>query len=469
MEPVKKIVLVSPDKDDLQSGPDSAWMEKLGANLGLVLKKYTGETLQSLSPGSKQAGEAFDKPVFLMVVMHVSYSSSAKYMNFLKKAAADHGDRIVKLMRIDTSTAIAEKTPELYANAASVELFTSEEGSDQELWTDEDSDIYWSRLLDLAAEVKALSAPTVRKAVEGTGRMIYLAQAAIDMSRNRDIMRRELLEHGFQVVPDTDLRIQQANLKSHIQNLADKSRMVIHLLGDAYDETMKETGKSLAEIQVQYITEYLEAIENNPVHAEKDLNRLIWIDPDFTPADSKQEEFISQLKRDIESLHRTEIIQNPIELFKTLVIKRLRQRDPGVSTKQQREAAGGRFIYIIHAMDDQVEASELAEGLSKGGIITGMLDYTKEQRGLLNDHKNYLQACYGAIVYYGQKNRAWLQSKVMDLLKAPGLGRSHSLETRQILTGKKDMLEDYVLPAEISITRDPDLPKAVNQLLKNLK
>ncbi|MCK4745508.1 MAG: hypothetical protein KAT15_00655, partial [Bacteroidales bacterium] len=80
-----------------------------------------------------------------------------------------------------------------------------------------------------------------------------------------------------------------------------------------------------------------------------------------------------------------------------------------------------------------------------------------------------LQACDSAVVYYGNPNRPWLRSKVMDLLKAPGLGRVHSLEARQILAGKKDELEDYSLPGEINITREPDMSKAVSQLLKTLK
>ena len=87
----------------------------------------------------------------------------------------------------------------------------------------------------------------------------------------------------------------------------------------------------------------------------------------------------------------------------------------------------------------------------------------------MKDHKSYLQECSGVIVYYGKPNRPWLQSKVMDLLKAPGMGRVRSMETRQILAGKKDVLEDYSSLGEIAITREPDLSKATIQLLKNLK
>jgi len=469
MKPVNKIVLFSPGKDNLQSGPDSAWLEQLGANLDLVLKKYTDEKLRIISPGSKEAADSLAGPVSLILLMHGSYGSSEEFIEFLDKTAEESRDNIGKLIRIDTSSEIAENTPELFTNAPSIELFDSSEDADESQWLGQEATVYWSRLLDLAAEVTTLNEPTTDPADKVAGNMIYLAQASADMGRNRNILKRELIEHGFRVVPASDLKTYKTNIKSQIQSLVDQSRLAIHLLGNAYGEVLKEVGYSLAEVQIQYITEYLEAIENDPVHSEKELNRLIWIDPEFNPVDSQQEEFINQLKRNIENLHRTEIIQTPIELFKTLIIRRLRQKDSAVAIADMPEETRGRFVYLIHSPDDQDEAAELAKGLLKGGLNTGMLDYNNNQRNLLNDHKAFLQACVGAIIYYGNSNRPWLQSKVMDLLKAPGMGRKSIFETRQILAGKDDVLEDFSLPDEISVVRESDITSAVNQLLKTLK
>ncbi|MFC2113664.1 hypothetical protein ACFLTA_10385 [Bacteroidota bacterium] len=365
MKTLNKIVLLSPGKDDTQSGPDSGWLERLGTNLNLVLKKYTGDSLLTMTAGDKEVSELLDKQVFLILVMHESYGSATKYMKFLEKISADGGKKVERLFRIDTSAKISGKVSDTVTNAFSVELFESGEEDVQDTWLDEDATFYWSRLLDLAAEVKALSQPAEDAAENKKGNVIYLAQAAADMGKNRDILKRELIEYGFQVIPGTDLRNYKTDLKSQVQKLADKSRLVIHLLGNAYGESMKDTGYSLSEVQVQYITEYLEAIENDPVHAEKELSRLIWIDPEFNPVDSQQEELINQLKRNIEKLHRTEIIQTPLELFKTLVIKRLRQDDQAVSIPGKDDPSAGGFIYIMHSTDDQQEAVELAKGLSK--------------------------------------------------------------------------------------------------------
>ena len=176
-----------------------------------------------------------------------------------------------------------------------------------------------------------------------------------------------------------------------------------------------------------------------------------------------------QLKRNIENLHRTEIIQTPLELFKTLVIGRLRRESVLDLRNTIDGQKGEKFIYLLHSPDDQQESIELANKLSENGLQIGMLDYGRSQIELLKDHKRHLQECDGAIIYYGNSNRPWLTSKIMDLRKAPGMGRKHELESKQVLAARVDLLEDFILPPDISIIREPDLSKALDKLKKNLK
>jgi hypothetical protein len=463
MKPENKIVLVSPATDEVQGGPDPAWFEQLESNLDLVLKKYADTGHQSITPESKNALEILGNAGVLIPVWHDSYHASGKYIRFLEKFLAEAGDKSPSLVLLNTSPKKEKMSTALPPDAASVEMY--EISSGQVRLIGEESGTYWSRLLDLAAEIKA-----IRSTGPGPGetdKTVYLAQASGDMSLNREIMKRELVEYGYGVVPVSDLSGHKADLKSHIQNLADKSMLAIHLLGNAYGEVMKETGLSLAETQVQYIGSYLEAIENEPVHARKELSRLIWIDSEFNPRDQAQEEFINRLKQNIENLHRTEIIQTPLELFKTLVINKI-QKSHVVAPPAGEEKPAGGFIYLIHSPDDQKEAGELSAGMEKRGLKTSMLDYERDQGSLLNHHKHFLRECAGAVIYYGRPKRQWLRSKVMDLLKAPGLGRDHALQTRQVLAAQTDLLEDYSPPQGISVIREPDLSEALVRIVKNM-
>lgn len=461
MKANKITLLLLPGKDHSGNGPGPEWQEQLAGNLTLLIKRYTGSELQVLSPGKGKVKlpEGVSSLVFLS---HESYDTP--YLQFLKDLEAEKQDKIRNWVRIDTSAGVPEKIPDSFEMASSIELF--ETTTEERRWLEEDSGTYWSRLLDLAYELKETALQENVREKEGDDGWIYLAQAGADVVPNREILKRELLEHGFRVVPESDLRARKNDLKSYVQGLADKARLVIHLLGNQYGESFKDTGNSLAEAQLNYVNGYLEAIENDPVHSKKDLERLIWIDPEFNPEDVRQEELINQMKRNIEKLVRTEIIQTPIELFKSLVIRRLRKPEPGHS--EDREAKQGKLVYILHSLDDGEAATSLAGGLSKAGWRTGLLDYEGKKTGLLGDHKTYLRECHAALVYYRTPNRPWLRSKVMDLLKAPGLGRAYALESRMVVAGEKDTLEDYSMPGGISLIREEDTAKAVNQVLKNL-
>jgi hypothetical protein len=56
----------------------------------------------------------------------------------------------------------------------------------------------------------------------------------------------------------------------------------------------------------------------------------------------------------------------------------------------------------------------------------------------------------------------------MDLQKAPGMGRKKPLKVRQVLAQGKDLLEDYTLPASISISRETEFKNVADQIKKNL-
>ena len=151
----------------MQSGPDSAWLDQLTINLSLVMEKYTGEKLISITTENKEAADLLNKQVFLILLMHDSYGSAAKYMKYLERISGDGKLKVGRLARIDTSQSIAAKVPDSIVNASSIELYESESDSDNVSWFNEDGPDYWARLLDLAAEVKEADEPPE----EVTGKM----------------------------------------------------------------------------------------------------------------------------------------------------------------------------------------------------------------------------------------------------------------------------------------------------------
>ena len=175
---------------------------------------------------------------------------------------------------------------------------------------------------------------------------------------------------------------------------------------------------------------------------------------------------MEELKRNIEKLHRTEIIQNPLELFKTLVIKKLRGEDTRLTTA---ESSDGKAVYIIHQKSDENGAGKLAKSITGEGVNVGMLNFSGPRENLLRDHKKYLRSCDAVLIYYESQNRPWLRAKVMDLQKAPGYGRTKTLKGKHLLSAGKDKLDDFSIPGEISMEMETDQGKTLTILLKHLQ
>ena len=457
-------ILIRPDDKNLHTGPPGEWISQFASNLGMVSGRYAGgkSEITLIRPGEKESKPVFGDNSVLVVILHHSWLSDKGYSGFLEKTVSGAREKDSRVIFAKTSGYTGGTVVEKLGIGHAFDFYNSrmEEGGGGLL--KEGQPAYWSKMLDMVLDI-------VQSRMEDAP-SIYLSQTVEDMASSRDIIRRELIEHGFRVVPDVDLTSYKKDLKSYVQMNADQSRMVVDLIGNNYGEEEGEENLSISELQISYVSEYLEAIEkDDTLSKQSHISRLIWIDPGFNPTDSRQAEFVVELKRKIEKLFRTEIIQNPLELFKTLIVKRLKDETSVDAVEDPDDLVGKKGIYILHHNSDDKGAAELGSRLSEGGMKVSMLSYNQKQENLLQEHKKNLKYCEAAVIYFNLANRPWLQSRIMDLLKAPGLGRARPMELRHVLVAGDDGLDDFRIPPDFQLTREKDTGRAVTNLLKQLK
>ena len=297
MKPGKQIILLHPD--DLQSGPTKEWVEQFANNLKLISGRYHKglAAVKLVTPKEKEAGQLASTDGIIMVLFHESWISNGGYKKIFESGFTDKGDDEMKVIIISTSPgrrqALGGKLEKLpYFSIYNPQALETGSGL-----IDESMPAYWSKLLDIVLDLG-------QTGLAGSG-TIYLAETETDISGSRDILRRELMEQGYRVVPEDDLTGRNKDLKSHIQKCIEQSRLIIHRLGNHYGDLVENESISISELQVRNISQYLEAIEKNETPTSRSgISRLIWVDPDFNPQDKQQAEFVEELKRDIEKLHR---------------------------------------------------------------------------------------------------------------------------------------------------------------------
>jgi hypothetical protein len=296
--------------------------------------------------------------------------------------------------------------------------------------------------------------------------MIFLANTTVDQEFNRDILRREFLQHGHLVEPDLDLRYYPGDPGPFLKSILKRANVAIHIFGNEYGELFKEGKVSLPEYEMNLVTDFIEDLEKDKATGLENMIRLIWISPEVAPVDEKQIALLSQIRQNIEKLQRTEIIQAPLELFKSIILKRLKQYRVTVAPSARVAASEKKTVYIIHDKRDEAEASGLREKFTSAGMNAVKIDFHEGKSNLINVHKEHLVSCDATFIIYGHTNRLWLSSKVKDLLKAPGYGRENPLVAKGLLVSGEDDLKDMSLPDDLILVNKKDELKPFIDKLK---
>ena len=295
MKPGNQIILLWPDEP--KSGPTKEWVQQFANNLKFTSDRCNAGVaeVKILTPGEKDARQLLKAGNTIIVIFHASWLGDGTYSKLIENEIMGGADSDRRLMLISVSPGYRHALNGKLEKLPSFSFYDPQPIEPGSGLIDESLPAYWSKLLDLILDLG--QSPLAASSV------IYLAQTESDITSSRDIIRRELIEHGYRVVPDIDLLSHQKDLKSYIQRNLDKSRLAIHLLGNSYGDVLENTSFSISESQVHFIGEYLETIEmDKTLSTRSPISRLIWVDPEFTPSDKKQADFVEELKRNIEKL-----------------------------------------------------------------------------------------------------------------------------------------------------------------------
>jgi hypothetical protein len=127
------------------------------------------------------------------------------------------------------------------------------------------------------------------------------------------------------------------------------------------------------------------------------------------------------------------VLQDKLEDLKTNVLAKLKSLMRPESLTLTSAARDGDEsqepvrIYLIHDSQDYDASAQLRNFLFAQSfqVISPVME--GEASEVLQDHKENLQDCDAAIVFYGQASEIWMQQKLRELRKIIGLGRTTEL------------------------------------------
>lgn len=293
---------------------------------------------------------------------------------------------------------------------------------------------YWSKLDDLAWDVKqvlsvinprakAASAVSVFSQAMGT---IYLAQTTRDLGAERDQIKRELQNRGYDVLPDKELSFISPNYEESVRECVGRAKLSVHLIGGSYGIIPEGAGnRSIVRLQ-------------NEIAAERSrreaFSRLLWMPVGLTTQEEAQAQFIENLRTDAATQQGAELLQTPLEELKSVIQTRLSSN----GHKAEAGPAGETppKIYLIFDKRDLEGVLPLNDYLSVEKNFQVLLplidDEGADEAQAFDIHKENLMQCDAVLIYYGNANQVWFEYKRRDLKKIVGLDRKSLLTAEAV-------------------------------------
>ena len=193
---------------------------------------------------------------------------------------------------------------------------------------------YWSKLDDLAWDVKQIlsiinprfktpSAVSVFARSQGS---VYLAQTTRDLSEERDQIKRELQNRGYDILPAGELPFISPNYEKAVRECVGQTKLSVHLIGGNYGIVPEGAGnRSIVRLQNEI------AAERN---RDKSFSRLLWMPIGLTPQEDVQAQFIEHLRTDAVTQQGAELLQTPLEELKNVIQLRLSSNGQRMSMDQ---------------------------------------------------------------------------------------------------------------------------------------
>ena len=449
MSAIEKILVVHSEEDDIAiQGDDKGWVTNFFKFLSSLLlhMNYRDLLLESCSLSQLKKSELKKNIIVVLVVSpHLTVENKGYQMisSWLKQIANTQKafqDEVERCLIVHKIVFNFQNFPELLTlNHYQLYEIDNVTGMPREINRFFGSDAeknYWMKLIDLSFDIsRYLSSKSKKTEVKSTNkraRTVYLAEVGKDLIIQRDMMRRELRSHGFEVLPKNAITGNREEMEMTIKNNLSNVRLSLHLIGEDYGDSIEGPELSLVDLQNEMANEYSDNLikENLKNDKKKQFGRLIWISQSIKNITERQKIFIENIKTEAALYEETEVLEVDLEEMKSIVIEEIEtggrfhsvNRDVSGYTEPSKTDSS-KIIYLILDKEDIEEGQVIAKALKKQGFRVVQPIFEGELVDVRYIHQENLKRCDAAIIYFGNTSEAWIKTKLQDLMKSPGFGR----------------------------------------------
>jgi len=495
MSTIKKILVVHSEQDDLTiQGDVKGWVTNFFKFLSsLLVHMNYGDLLLELRSLSQLKQSELKKNIIVVLVVspllapenkgYQMISSWLKQMATPQKGLQDDAERCLIVHKTIFNF---ESFPELLSlNNYQLYEIDNTTGLPREInrfFGLEAEKNYWMKLIDLSFDIsRYLSFDEKRvkeKLPNKRENTVYLAEVGKDLIVQRDMMRRELRSHGFEVLPKNPITGDREEMEMAIKDNLSNSRLSLHLIGEDYGERIKGHDLSLIDLQNEIAHEYTGIMvkENVKNDEKKRFGRLIWISQAIKNITERQKIFIENIKTEAALYQETEVLEVDLEEMKSIVIEEIETGGRFYSVtreisgyKEPSKTDSSKIIYLILDKEDLEEGQAIAKVLKKIGFRVVQPIFEGALVDVRYIHQENLKRCDAAIIYFGNTSEAWIKTKLQDLMKSPGFGRVKKMLAKAVYFRDENKMDSNYLKKNNTMILGDQTPFKLLHLKQFLK
>ena len=248
-------------------------------------------------------------------------------------------------------------------------------------------------------------------------RSIYLAECSYDRREAREMIESDLLLHGYRVLPDRRLPIEdEAAYVAALDALLAQCCMSIHLIGSHYGAV--PDGPSQTSVAV------LQNTAAALMSQRSGMPRLIWL-PEATHSDQPaQQGFIQALNRDAAAQFGADLVTGDLEAFKATLHAALTRLEREQSVPPEAPPSGdddAPLVFLLCDEKDRKATIGLRKFLRQAGLDPRLPAFEGDAAALREANQRLLGTCDAVLLYYGAGDDAWKRTTDNELKKARGL------------------------------------------------
>ena len=434
------------DEDNVSAKETMGWVSQVSQFLAEFLKHLLDRKVNIVLRSDKPKEVAAKTFIYVLSENNIGSKSTIKEFDSYLSAVKD----VTKMFKALKSPVPRADQPEVLQEEIAYRLYektidTKGKGSN------ETESIAWLRLVDLAyaiygqiADIDGIS----KKDDQGTNRNVFLAEVSVDQEHNHDQIKRELLMHGYKVLPDRPIPDKAEEAIQRINNYLSDSIMSVHIVGEEPGFVPDGSDTSIVEIQNTIAAQYCEKVYGDDKTSVSGFNRLLWISPEIEFTNEQQKMEVDRLKQDMAALKGAEVIQTPLEVFKTVVMRRLEETVLMNATSETTASKSQKSVYIIYERSGIEVANKIEDIIMKDDLLALHPLFEGDQLSLMDNHRSNLIDCDATIIVYDEENPSWISSKIKELKKAPGFGREKPFLFKTIIMKSVADLDKESLQSE---------------------